>query len=147
MAISIQNNKLKITLCKGTAQDLVSYSLALHSAIDFYLCGSPFYPINQKQAGNIYFLKCLDKYLQFEKEANSDKTGNLFLTINRDDLYILECFSESIDWAVQDILKTATPERLQKAFINQINSLLILRALLTPSLQDLLKITPKILAN
>lgn len=137
MSILIENNKLRAFISKGPEQDIEVYSQAIHAFIDFYLCRDPFLPINPDQAGNIYFLKWIEKCLKWEPSEKSEVPGRIICEIPKQDISLLESFISSIDNAFQDVFSYGSENGLDKYLIDKVYFLNLLRMALSPNLNDI----------
>jgi len=123
MSILNQNSKLTALICLGTQDDLNTYSKSIHKAIDFYLCRDPFRPINQKEAGNIYFLKWLDKCLAFELSEGKKHRGKIICKLPVDDFSLFEAFIDSLESVMEDLVIQLRPKDGIKGFARHIANL------------------------
>lgn len=104
MSITLQKNKLVAVITTGSKEDVSVFSEAIQQGINFYLCKHPFQPINQEQAGNIYFLRWLDKLLAFEPAKASDMPGAIICAFPENDTCLVSCISDSLDSTLADLL-------------------------------------------
>jgi hypothetical protein len=139
MSISTENSKLTAFISKGTEEDLQQYSKAIHSAINLYLCREPFLPINQDQAGNIYFLKWLDKCLIIEPSKEPGKTGQIICSIPNNDVCLLEAFIQSIDNVVKDFIMMMMNEKVGITVADNLARLYLIREALSPDFSEIRK--------
>ncbi|WP_157231721.1 hypothetical protein [Cecembia lonarensis] len=137
MAILIENNKLRAVIQNGPKSDLQVYSEAIHSVIDFYLCKEPFAPIQQGQAGNIYFLKWLDKCLSWEPPKDSKTLGKVVCIIPKNDVCLLESFIQSLDLSSQDILHHGSYHGINQTLCDRLFFINVLRNSLSPNLDEI----------
>jgi len=135
MSIKIQNSKLTAFISKGTEEDLQQYSKAIHVAINLYLCRNPYLPINQDQAGNIYFLKWLDKCLIIEPSKEPGRTGQIICSIPNNDVCLLEAFIQSIDNFFKDFIKME--DKGGPALAENLYRLYMIREAISPDLKEI----------
>lgn len=114
MVISNQKNKLTTVITAGTKEDVSVFLESIQRGIDFYLCRHPYQPINQEQAGNIYFLKCLDKLLSYEPSKESKTLGSIICTIPNNDQCLVTCITDSLDNTLSDLLNHGAEHTLDR---------------------------------
>ncbi|MBS4070677.1 MAG: hypothetical protein KGZ90_05085 [Algoriphagus sp.] len=139
MSITIQKNKLSAFISIGTKDDLQVYSDAIESAIDFYLCQEDFKPILREQAEVIYFLKWLKKSLAFNQDDQKHPLGKVSIEIPKNDPNLLQCFQESLEKAMQELLVHGSEGGLEPHLSDSCFFLLSLRKALTPNLANIFK--------
>lgn len=137
MSILIKKSKLKAFLVKGSEEDIKIFSEAIESAINFYLAKETFTPINQDQAGNIYFLKRFGKSLQLEKPNNSKSLGEVVAYIPFNDLSLLYSFQKAFDNTLQDLLNHGAEHTLSKQLSEAAYFISLMRQAISPSLEEI----------
>jgi len=127
------NPKGRVEIKKGTEQDLMVYRKSIISAIDFYLCRTPFITINADKAGNIFFLQKLLDNIQFVFEQVGD-LGNIVCSVPNYDMELLQIWVETIDSTIQDILAHGLETNNSRNYIQMTHFLNELRRALAPSI-------------
>lgn len=127
------NPKGRVYIKNGTEEDLQVFRESISSAIDFYLCRTPFVPINADMAGNIFFLQKLVDNIQFVFEQIGDM-GNVVCGVPNQDIQLLQIWVETIDSTIQDILAHGQQTDSSRNFIQTIHFLNGLRRALAPSI-------------
>nr|MBI1230126.1 hypothetical protein [Cytophagales bacterium] len=92
-----------IVIKSGTEEELQVFKESISAAINFYLCRTPFVPITENMAGNIFFLQKLANNIQFILEDHHD-LGNIICSIPNRDMELVKIWTESIDSTMEDIL-------------------------------------------
>lgn len=134
MSILIENNKLVAIIENGERIDFRRFTEAINSAINFYLCRSPYRPITEHQAGYIYFLKVMGEHLRWKTSLQSENDqGRIICEIPRNDLHLLQIFTESIDGFINDILDSESQEDLGIIWSDVLCALTSLRKAFNPS--------------
>ena len=136
MANLIQNNKLRACITNAPKEELAIYVSSIDSIIDFYLCKDPYEPINQSQAGVIYFLKWLKKSLVWEPVGRSRSKGNIICHVAKNDICLLESFIESLEQATEDINHYGTLYSLNPTLKENLSFIEYFRSCLIPSLDQ-----------